>query len=62
MRFCDRKDFLSSLILSFLIDMILLNCCKKKLDKFQKVIQTLSRKNLRSLLLEMVIKSLLILN
>ena len=24
MRFCDRKDFLSSLILSFLIDMILL--------------------------------------
>jgi len=61
MRFCDRKDFLSSLILSFLIDMILLNCCKKKLDKFQKVIQTLSRKNLRLLLVEMVIKCLLIL-
>lgn len=61
MRFCNRKDFLSSLILSFLIDMILLNCCKKKLDKFQKVIQTLSRKNLRSLLVEMVIKCLLIL-
>ena len=61
MRFCDRKDFLSSLILSFLIDMILLNCCKKKLDKFQTVIQTLSRKNLRSLLVEMIIKCLLIL-
>ncbi len=61
MRFCNRKDFLSSLILSFLIDMILLNCCKKKLDKFQKVIQTLSRKNLRLLLVEMVIKCLLIL-
>ena len=44
MRFCDRKDFLPSLILAFLIDMILLNCGKKELDKFQKVIQTLSRK------------------
>ena len=54
---------LDSIYLIIFIDMILLNYCKKEKAyiSFQIVIQTLSLKNLRSLLLEMVMKSLLIL-